>query len=91
MSESVDPEEVRHVAALARVALDDDEVARFADQFGDILAYFDALDEVPAVDREADLTNVMRADEVRDSLSQDEALENAGERVDGYFKGPRVS
>lgn len=91
MSESVDPEEVRHVAALARVALDDDEVARFADQFGDILAYFDALDEVPAVDREADLTNVMRADEVRDSLSQEEALENAGERVDGYFKGPRVS
>jgi aspartyl-tRNA(Asn)/glutamyl-tRNA(Gln) amidotransferase subunit C len=91
MSESVDPEEVRHVAALARVALDDDEVTRFADQFGDILAYFDALDEVPAVDREADLTNVMRADEVRDSLSQEEALENAGERVDGYFKGPRVS
>ncbi|MWG36818.1 Asp-tRNA(Asn)/Glu-tRNA(Gln) amidotransferase subunit GatC [Halomarina oriensis] len=91
MSESVDPEEVRHVADLARVALDDDEVARFAEQFGDILAYFDALDEVPEVDREADLTNVMRTDEVRDSLSQEAALENASERVDGYFKGPRVS
>jgi aspartyl-tRNA(Asn)/glutamyl-tRNA(Gln) amidotransferase subunit C len=91
MSESVDPAEVRHVADLARVALDDEEVTRFAEQFGDILAYFDALDEVPTVDRDADLTNVMRTDEVRDSLSQDEALDNASERVDGYFKGPRVS
>ena len=91
MSDSVDSGEVRHVADLARVALDDEEVSRFADQFGDILAYFDALDEVPEVDREADLTNVMRADDVRDSLSQEEALENAPETVDGYFKGPRVS
>ncbi|MFC5969941.1 Asp-tRNA(Asn)/Glu-tRNA(Gln) amidotransferase subunit GatC [Halomarina salina] len=91
MSDSVDPEEVRHVADLARVALDDEEVSRFADQFGDILAYFDALDEVPEVDSDADLTNVMRADDVRDGLSQEEALENAPETVDGYFKGPRVS
>ena len=91
MSDAVDPEEVRHVADLARVALDEEEVSRFADQFGDILGYFDALDEVPEVDRDADLTNVMRADDVRESLSQDEALENAPETVDGYFKGPRVS
>ena len=91
MSDTVDPEEVRHVADLARVALDEEEASRFADQFGDILSYFDALDEVPEVDREADLTNVMRADDVRDGLSQEEALENAPETVDGYFKGPRVS
>jgi aspartyl-tRNA(Asn)/glutamyl-tRNA(Gln) amidotransferase subunit C len=91
MSEPVDPEEVRHVAGLARVALDDEEATRFAEQFGDILAYFDALDEVPEVDRDADLSNVMRADEVRDGLSQEEALANAPETVDGFFKGPRVS
>jgi aspartyl-tRNA(Asn)/glutamyl-tRNA(Gln) amidotransferase subunit C len=91
MSESVDPEEVRHVADLARVALEEEEATRFAEQFGDILAYFDALDEVPEVDRDADLANVMRADEVRDGLSQEEALANAPETVDGYFKGPRVS
>jgi aspartyl-tRNA(Asn)/glutamyl-tRNA(Gln) amidotransferase subunit C len=91
MSEPVDPEEVRHVAGLARVALDDEEATRFAEQFGDILAYFDALDEVPEVDRDADLTNVMRADEVRDGLTQEEALANAPETVDGFFKGPRVS
>ena len=88
---AADAEEVRHVAALARIDLDDEEVDRFAEQFADILAYFDSLDEVPEVDREADLANVMRADEARESLSQEEALANAPETVDGYFKGPRVS
>jgi aspartyl-tRNA(Asn)/glutamyl-tRNA(Gln) amidotransferase subunit C len=87
----VDAEEVRHVADLARVSLDDDEVETFAAQFAEILDYFEALDEVPAVEAEADLANVMRADEVRDGLSQAEALRNAAETEDGYFKGPRVS
>ena len=87
----VDPDEVRHVADLARVDLDDDDVDRFAEQFADILAYFETLDEVPEVEREADLANVMRPDEVRDGLSQEEALENAEETEDGYFKGPNVS
>ncbi|MFC7045816.1 Asp-tRNA(Asn)/Glu-tRNA(Gln) amidotransferase subunit GatC [Halobacteriaceae archaeon GCM10025711] len=88
---SVDPEEVRHVAGLARVDLSDDEVDRFAEQFADILAYFETLDEVPEMEDEPDLVNVMREDEVRESLSQDEALANAPETEDGYFKGPRVS
>ena len=91
MSESpVDPADVRHVADLARVSLDDDEVERFTEQFADILDYFEALDEVPEVDREADLANVMRADEVRDGLSQEEALSNAPASEAGYFKGPNV-
>jgi aspartyl-tRNA(Asn)/glutamyl-tRNA(Gln) amidotransferase subunit C len=88
---TVDDEEVRHVASLARVDLADDEVERFAEQFGDILEYFEALDDVPEVDREAELANVMRADEVREGLTQEEALRNAPETEDGYFKGPKVS
>jgi len=87
----VDPEEVRHVAELARVDLDEDNVAAFTEQFADILAYFETLDEVPEVDREADLANVMRPDEERESLSREEALRNADETEDGYFKGPNVS
>jgi aspartyl-tRNA(Asn)/glutamyl-tRNA(Gln) amidotransferase subunit C len=92
MSETpVDADEVRHVADLARVALDDDEVEEFAAQFADILDYFEALDEVPETDDETELVNVMRPDEVREGLSQDEALQNAPDSEDGYFKGPRVS
>jgi len=87
----VDSEEVRHVADLARVDLDEADVERFTGQFADILASFEALDEVPEVERDEDLANVMRPDEVEESLSQSEALRNAPETEDGYFKGPRVS
>jgi aspartyl-tRNA(Asn)/glutamyl-tRNA(Gln) amidotransferase subunit C len=92
MSEpAVDPEEVRHVADLARVDLDEEELELFAEQFADILAYFETLDEVPETDREPELTNVMRPDEPRECLSQAEALRNADDSEDGQFKGPRVS
>ncbi|SDR42298.1 Asp-tRNA(Asn)/Glu-tRNA(Gln) amidotransferase subunit GatC [Natronobacterium texcoconense] len=89
--DAVSPEEVRHVAELARVDLADDEVDQFTRQFADILEYFETLDEVPEVDREADLVNVMRPDEERESLDSEEALRNAPETEDGYFKGPNVS
>lgn len=92
MSEpTVDPATVEHVAELARVGLDDEEVDLFAEQFVEILASFEALDEVPEVESDPDLTNVMRSDEVREGLSQAEALANAPETEDGQFRGPRVS
>ena len=92
MSDSpVDPEEVRHVADLARVDLADEEVAEFTEQFADILDYFEALDEVPEVESEPELVNVMRPDDVEDGLTQEEALRNAPETEDGFFKGPSVS
>ncbi|WP_299236307.1 Asp-tRNA(Asn)/Glu-tRNA(Gln) amidotransferase subunit GatC [Natronomonas sp.] len=88
---TVDDEEVRHVASLARIDLDDEEVGRFAEQFDDILAYFEALEDVPDVEDDTELANVMRPDEVREGLTQAEALRNAPETEDGYFKGPNVS
>ncbi|MEE6209139.1 Asp-tRNA(Asn)/Glu-tRNA(Gln) amidotransferase subunit GatC [Salarchaeum sp. III] len=92
MSEpAVDAEEVRHVADLARVDLSEDEVDAFAEQFSEVLDYFEALEDVPEVESEPDLVNVMREDEVEESLSQEAALANADESEDGFFKGPRVS
>ena len=92
MSDSpVDPGDVRHVAELARVDLADDEVDEFTEQFADILAYFEALDEVPEIEADPELINVMRTDDVHDGLTQDEALQNAPETEDGFFKGPSVS
>ena len=84
-------DDVRHVASLARVDLAEDELERFPAQFDDVLAHFETLDSVPEVEREADLANVMRADEVREGLTQEEALLNASDHEDGYFKGPNVS
>lgn len=87
----VSPEEVRHVADLARIDLADEEVEEFTEQFVEILEAFETLDEVPETESEADLENVLRTDEVRESLDQEEALRNAPHTEDGYFKGPRVS
>ncbi len=86
----VDPDEVRHVAELARIHLDDDELDAFATQFAEILEHFKTLDDVPEVDSEPELVNVLRSDEIGDSLSQEAALQNAPETEDGFFKGPRV-
>ncbi|MDR9381409.1 MAG: Asp-tRNA(Asn)/Glu-tRNA(Gln) amidotransferase subunit GatC [Natronomonas sp.] len=88
---TVDDEEVRHVARLARVDLDEAEVERFTEQFGEILEYFEALDAVPETEPEPELANVMRPDEVEAGLTQEEALRNAPETEDGQFKGPKVS
>ena len=88
---AVTDEQVRQVADLARVDLTDEEVEEFAEQFEAVLADFESLDEVPEVESEPDLVNVMRADEVEEGLTQEEALSNAAETEDGYFKGPRVS
>ena len=88
---TVDTAEVEHVAELARVDLDDDEIDQFVDQFAEILEYFEALDEVPETEREEELVNVMRPDEVEEGLSQTEALSNAEKTEDGFFTGPKVS
>jgi aspartyl-tRNA(Asn)/glutamyl-tRNA(Gln) amidotransferase subunit C len=92
MSETtVGVEEVEHVAGLARVDLGAGEAERFATQFAEILEHFEALDDVPEIEREADRVNVLRADETRAGLTRAAALANAPETEDGYFRGPRVS
>jgi len=92
MEEQLDEEDVRHVAELARVHVTDDEADEFVDEFNDVLEYFETLDDVPGdVEAEDDLENVTREDEPEPSLPQDEALRNAEETEDGYFKGPSVS
>ena len=90
-TEPVDRADVERVADLARVELSEADLEAFTEQFQEILEYFDALEAVPDVEAEPDLVNVMREDEIRESLPQDAALQNATETEDGRFKGPRVS
>ena len=90
--QELDAEDVSDVAELARVDVTDEEAEGFVEEFKDVLGYFETLDDVPDdVEAQDDLENVMRADEPRPSLPQEEALKNAEEAEDGYFKGPSVS
>lgn len=90
MPTPVDPDEVRHVARLARIDLADEDIDRYAHQFADILEYFETLDEVPETTDTPDLVNVFRDDTPRPSIPHEDALRNAPETEDGYIKAPRV-
>ncbi len=84
-------EEVLHIARLARISLTEGEVSRLAAQLSGILDHFAALAAVDTTGVEPTahplpLANVMRADEVRPSLSQQDALANAPAQEDGYVR-----
>lgn len=76
------PEEVRRVAALAKLRLSDEEVARFAAQFPAILAHLRSLAAtdttgVAPLDHPLPLTDALRDDEPRPGLSRYDALSRA--------------
>ena len=84
-------DEVRHVAELAKLSLSDEEVAQYAEQLSDILEYAERLQEVdtshvPPTPYPLPLTNVLREDESGDCLTNDEALANAPDSADGFFR-----
>lgn len=84
-------DEVRHVAELAKLQLTEAEIELFASQLSAILDYAVALQQVdtshvPPTATVLPLRSVMRADVARPSLTVNEALANAPERQDGYFK-----
>jgi len=84
-------DDVRKVALLARLRLSDEELERMQQQLSSILEYMEVLQEVDVTDvpptaQVTDVVNVMRPDEVRPSLTVEEALANAPAREDGYFK-----
>lgn len=87
---------VKHVASLSRLSLDADNVARFQRQLAHILEYITQLDEVdikgvpPTSHVLSSMKDVFREDELKPSLTPDEALSNAPERQGDFFKVPRV-
>ena len=84
-------EEVRQVAQLARIGLDDDEVEQMRDQLSNILDHFDVLgnldtDGVEPTGHSVDVESVTRDDVVEDSLSKDEVLSNAPDREADFLR-----
>lgn len=88
---AVTDDDVRRVAELARVDLDDERIEDYRQDFTDILEHFAKLEEVPDRDWDEPIEDVLRADEIKESLEAEVAIENAPETEDGYFKGPPVS
>lgn len=92
---SLSPDEVRHVAGLARLALTEDEVAALAPQLSAILDHVKqvgevAADEVPASTHPFPLHNVLRPDERRPSLPREDVLAGAPQVEQDRFAVPRI-
>lgn len=89
------PEDVRHVALLARLSLTPQEEARFGQQLGRILDYVDRLAEVDVAGVEpmahpVPMAQPERPDVSRPGLSPEEALAAAPQPVAGGFGVPRI-
>ncbi len=90
-------EEVRRIAALARLRLSPEEERTFAEQLSAILGYVEQLKELDVSGVEP-MTHALaaggdvplRADALQASLPPDEALANAPAREGTYFKVPRI-
>ena len=92
---SVSPEQVRHIAKLARIAMSDEELERMVPELNNILGWIEQLGEVDT-DGVAPLAAVipnhlrLRADVVTDGNARDAVLKNAPQAEHGFFAVPKV-
>lgn len=83
-------EKIKHVATLANLDLTDDELVLYGEQLSNILGYIDQLERVDTKEVLATFDvspnkNMMAKDEVTESLTQQEALQNAPQTKNGYI------
>lgn len=91
----ISKQEVEHVAKLARLELLEQEKEKLTDQLSNILTYVETLNSIDTKGIEPtshvlDIKNVMRDDVAKPSLSQDQALANAPDKVAGHYKVPKI-
>jgi aspartyl-tRNA(Asn)/glutamyl-tRNA(Gln) amidotransferase subunit C len=88
--------DVRHVAMLARLALDDEQVHTLAAELSGVLGHIDTLRQldlegVQPTAHPLAITNSTRADVVVEGLSRDDALRNAPETDGTAFVVPAIT
>ena len=87
------PEEVKKIAALARIGLSEEEIPKYQKELSAILDYFEKLKELDTekIETIGHITgrfNSYREDKARDfgDLGREAILENAPEKKDGFVK-----
>ena len=87
--------DIKKILKLARLSEEKEDTAQLAKDFGNILGYVEKLSEVnvEGIDPLAhvhDSNNVFREDVAFNSLSPEEALQNAPDRSGNYIRVPLV-
>lgn len=91
----ISQDDVQQIARLARLALREGEAASFGTQLNSILTYVEQLNvlDTSSVEPTAHaipLQNVVRDDTVRQSLAREEALQNAPDATDRFYRVPKI-
>ena len=91
----ISKEQVKHVAHLARLEFSEESLEKFTSQLDAIISYAEQLNELDTENVEPtthvlELSNVLRNDESREWLTNEEALKNAPDKQDGQVKVPAV-
>lgn len=92
---AISREDVAHLARLAHLEMSEAELETMASELAVIVDSIAVVseaagDDVPATSHPIPLTNVFREDVVGQTLTQEEALQNAPDSEDGRFKVPAI-
>ena len=84
-------DDVRHIAALTRLGLSDDEVEMMRGQLSNILKVFESLqqvdtDGVEPTGHTTEVRTVLRDDKAGESLRREQILDNAPDSEAGYVR-----
>ena len=91
----ISKEDVKKVAKLARLKLNEEEIINHAQQLEKILEYINHLEKIdtkniPCTTRAIEVTNAFRKDEKNDYQNKREILDLAPSREDKFFKVPKI-
>lgn len=92
---AVTKKDVEKIAELARLKFSDEELNSLTPQMNEILSYMDKLNKldtenVKPLSHPVEQTNIFRDDELKNSISTEEALKNAPDKTESHFKVPKV-
>lgn len=92
---SVTRKDVEYIASLSKLKFEENELDNFTHQLNDILAYVEKLNEldtenVEPLSHPVENNNVFREDELKPSISTEEALKNSPNKTEEFFRVPKV-
>jgi aspartyl-tRNA(Asn)/glutamyl-tRNA(Gln) amidotransferase subunit C len=92
---TIDREQVRKIAHLARLEITSDEETQFTERLNSILQYFELLSEldtenIPPTTRAIETSNITRTDELKPFLEKNSLLQAAPEQQGDFFRVPQI-
>ncbi len=91
----ISKEQIKHIASLANIDVDESEIPHLADQLSKIIEYVETINEldlknIKPTAHAVEVNNVFREDKVIQKDIIEKSLEQAPESDGVYFKVPKV-